>query len=174
MTSYRGFTLVELLIILVIIGIVASIALPNFQSWAAQSQQRTVALQLQSGISIARQEAVKRRANVWIKPNGSASSDWGKGFFVATSDSTSYADCSAATAAASCLFVSEAFSNVTITASVTEVVYGRDGRSDVASDASATNDSFKICSTSASGLNSSHVALKLSGGVELSTGDSCT
>lgn len=174
MAQYRGFTLVELLIILVILGVVSSIALPSFQSWTAQSQQRAVALQLQNGIAIARQEAVKRRADVWIKPNGSTSSDWGKGFFVATSDSTSYADCSAAAAVASCLFVSEAFSNVTITASVTEIVYGRNGRSDVASDASSTNDAFKICSTMASGLDSSQIELKLSGGAELSTGAVCS
>jgi type IV fimbrial biogenesis protein FimT len=172
--QHHGFSLVELLIILVILGITASIALPRFQSWAAQSQQRAVALQLQSGISVARQEAIKRRADVWVKPNGSTSSDWSTGFFVATSDSTSFADCTAAAADAACLFVSETFSDVTITAAVSEIVYGANGRSDVASDASTTNDSFEVCHSVVSGLNSSDVELKLSGGTELSTGDACS
>jgi type IV fimbrial biogenesis protein FimT len=59
-----GFSLVELMIGVVMLGILLGIAAPNFQAWILNSQIRNAAESIQIGLQRARAEAVVRNANV--------------------------------------------------------------------------------------------------------------
>lgn len=60
----HGATLVEVAITATILGIVAAYAVPSFMTWIQNSQLRTVAESVQSGLQLARSEAVRRNARV--------------------------------------------------------------------------------------------------------------
>jgi len=62
--SVRGFSLVELMITLSLVGILAAVAIPSFNQWMQDTKTRTVAESLQNGIRLAQTEAVKRGRNV--------------------------------------------------------------------------------------------------------------
>ena len=57
--SSRGFSLIELLIVLAIIGVTTALAGPALRSWSANSQVRTAASSLASSLRMAQAEAVR-------------------------------------------------------------------------------------------------------------------
>lgn len=61
---HSGFTLVELMISVAVLAILASLALPEFKTWIANSRIRTAAETIRSGLQLARNEAVRRNTNV--------------------------------------------------------------------------------------------------------------
>jgi type IV fimbrial biogenesis protein FimT len=64
MPAQRGFSLIELLIGIALIGILLALAAPNFFQWIQSSQIRTQAESVQNGLQLARAEAVRRNANI--------------------------------------------------------------------------------------------------------------
>jgi type IV fimbrial biogenesis protein FimT len=56
----RGFSLIELMVVIAVLGIVTAYGLPSFGTWIQDSKTRTIAESLQNGIRIARAEAVNR------------------------------------------------------------------------------------------------------------------
>ena len=62
--TQRGVSLIELSIGLVIVAILIAAGIPSFRAWIQNSQIRTAAESLQNGLQIARNEAVRRNANV--------------------------------------------------------------------------------------------------------------
>jgi len=60
----RGFTLVELMITLAVLGMLIMIALPNMGTWLQNTQIRTSAEAMQAGLQLARAEALKRNTTV--------------------------------------------------------------------------------------------------------------
>ena len=62
--SQRGFSLVELLIAVGIVGILLGLAFPGYQKWIQNTQIRTAAESIQNGLQLARAEAVKRNVNI--------------------------------------------------------------------------------------------------------------
>lgn len=60
----RGFTLIELVIVIAIIGILALVGAPGFQTWVANSRVRSVAEALQNDLRKAQSEAIQRNRQV--------------------------------------------------------------------------------------------------------------
>lgn len=60
----RGFTLVELLIAITLLGVLLALAAPSFGAWIRNTQVRTVAETLQNGVRTAQAEAVRRNRQV--------------------------------------------------------------------------------------------------------------
>lgn len=59
-----GFTLVELMITLTLLGILLALAVPSFSAFIRDSQIRTAASAIENGLQLARAEAVRRNDEV--------------------------------------------------------------------------------------------------------------
>lgn len=68
-----GFSLVEFMVAVAIIGIVTALAIPSYQAWVQNTRIRNAAESIQSGIQMARAEAVGRNTPVQLDFRGAAS-----------------------------------------------------------------------------------------------------
>jgi type IV fimbrial biogenesis protein FimT len=59
-----GFSLIELLIVLAILGLIVAYAVPSYKNWIQSSQIRTAAESVQNGLQLARAEAVHQNTRV--------------------------------------------------------------------------------------------------------------
>jgi len=62
LNTQRGFSLIELLVGIVILGVLMAMAVPRFSDWLRNARIRTSAEAIQNGLQLARAEAVRRNA----------------------------------------------------------------------------------------------------------------
>ncbi|MFC5511975.1 GspH/FimT family pseudopilin [Massilia jejuensis] len=77
----RGFTTPELLTVVAIVAILASVAAPAFSSMIAATRSRSVSSELYAALARARSEAIKRNAEVTLAPV--AARQWQHGWSIA-------------------------------------------------------------------------------------------
>ena len=79
----RGFTLIEIMVVIAILAILGAIAAPSFQNLLLNNRLGAASSALQVSLSLARSEASKRGADsrVSVVANGTAGS-WGNGWTV--------------------------------------------------------------------------------------------
>jgi prepilin-type N-terminal cleavage/methylation domain-containing protein len=65
-SSETGFTLIELMIVVVIIGIAGLIALPNYLVWESRSELRQAVTEVQNQLLLARMAALSRNTPVTV------------------------------------------------------------------------------------------------------------
>jgi type IV fimbrial biogenesis protein FimT len=65
-TLKRGFTLIELAVTLAIVAILFAQAAPSFTAWIHNAEIRTAAESMQSGLQLARAEAIRRNRSVFF------------------------------------------------------------------------------------------------------------
>jgi type IV fimbrial biogenesis protein FimT len=64
----RGFTLIELMITLTILGIMLAFGIPSFREFVANQKVKSAGYELMTAVLMARSEAVKRNASLLITP----------------------------------------------------------------------------------------------------------
>jgi type IV fimbrial biogenesis protein FimT len=91
MCKRKGFSLIELLVVISVFAILASITLPAFDDWLQAQKAQQVIKQLYSVINYTRTEAIKRGRTVIMCPTAdqqtcSRSRDWSMGYMVVVAD----------------------------------------------------------------------------------------
>lgn len=86
--AQKGFTLIELMVVIVVLSVVVSLAAPSFSAILQDNRAASMGEDLQGALQYARSEAVKRRQNVQVCRRNAAGSncengtDWSSGWLV--------------------------------------------------------------------------------------------
>jgi type IV fimbrial biogenesis protein FimT len=115
--SNNGFTLIELMVVISILAVLASLAAPSMSKLIATQRLRSAAGDMHLALVKARSEAVKRNKDVTISPEGG---NWAAGWSILDPEGGAALDVRGPT------------SSVTVTTSATSVIYRATGRASAA------------------------------------------
>ena len=76
----RGFTVIELMLTIVVLGFLAALAVPSFNQMITRNNLAAASNDLVVALLTARSEAVKRECWVSVSNNGSADDEWELGW----------------------------------------------------------------------------------------------
>jgi type IV fimbrial biogenesis protein FimT len=159
----RGFTLIEVLIVIVIAGVLATLAAPSFREYIFNQKIRNASFDLIASLSYARSEAITRNAAVDVVPV--STSNWANGWSVRTLVGGTDTK----------LREQGAYEGLSITDSdaPAKLTYGRDGRPSLVG-VDITDNTFAATialPTPLSGVTSRCVTVGLSGTAKSAVGD---
>ena len=142
-------TLIELIVVIAIVGILTSMALPSFTALIASQRIKTSASNIQAFLNLTRAEALKRNASVTFAPN--TAGQWNSGWKITDPGNGVV------------LYTNSAVSTLTVTGP-DSVTYQRSGRTSASADGT-----FKLTSTATTDfrcveVNPSGVAMVTSSG----------
>ena len=112
-STCSGFTLIELMMVVAIAAIMASLGLPSFRSFVEGQRIKTAAGDFAQSALYARSEAIKRNGEVRLI---AATGGWGNGWNVTVTND------------AVVIATQAAYPGITLAASATEVAYQASGR----------------------------------------------
>ena len=185
MKKYSGFTLVELLITLFIVGILVSVGVPSLKSFMQSNQLVAATNELISAMHVARSEAIKANSRVTICSSDdgatcSGDSDWTDGWIVfidANGDLAGTGTVCSAPNTDCLLRIHDGFTDDQLTVSgkdansadITSFTFSSRGMPKNTAGASQSGN-FSICSLDSGGstIGSRAVVLSLSGRVRVS------
>jgi type IV fimbrial biogenesis protein FimT len=151
--AVKGFTLVELMITLVILGIVTTIAVPSYRDFTLNQRVKTATQDLYMTLMLARSEAIKRNGSVIIVKN----TNWEDGWAITTDSSKSYSDC--VSDSTDCLKIEGDHASIDIANGPTSITYKGTGRL-----SGGSNVSFDVCDSDLSSkVNKRVISIDLSG-----------
>jgi len=84
MNKYHGFTLIELIVTLAVVGVLFAVAVPNIMFTTTSNRLTTQYNDMRADFSFARNEAVTRNVAVTISSGG----DWSTGWTIGTPTTT--------------------------------------------------------------------------------------
>lgn len=76
MMDRNGFTVLELLVVVAIIGLLVALAIPNLQTWASDQRLRADMVQVEGDLQIARMTAINRNAPIAVRFNTPAANQY--------------------------------------------------------------------------------------------------
>ncbi len=159
MRAEKGFTIIELMIVLTVMAVLVAIAIPSFQSMIANNRLVANTNAFIGALSFARTEAVGRGTS--IKVTSSAGNSWGSGLIIWQD-----ADGDGSYDAGEELRVISSFKNTTIEGNFNEFEFSSSGLVNNA-------DVFVVCD-SRTGETGRDITLLGGGGVKVNTSSSCT
>lgn len=134
----------ELLVVVAVVGVLATLALPSFRSMMESQRVKNAGFEMFSLLSLARSEAIKRNGNVTITPTTNAAGEIGF---------------SVSAASGEVIKTKSPLKGIVITvnpSSTTEVVYQRTGRA-------TANPTFQIDVSATPTVNVRCIKVELSG-----------
>lgn len=168
----RGFTVIELMIVLVIASIVISVAIPSFNAMISSNAIASQTNHFSSAVSLARSEAIKRNVSVMVcKRSGatcSTSAQWENGWIIfADNDADESLD-----SGEEIRFIEALKNNYTLRPSISNLnwlSFQSDGKVEV-NTGTFSGVTFRLCGPDADNTESRAVAFNVIGQARLSKG----
>jgi len=88
--KHLGFTMMQLLVTVALIGIISSIAMPSLTGLLVSNKLTAYANQLVTGLNVARSEAVKRNTRVTLRKKGDSGYESGWNIFLDTNGNNTF------------------------------------------------------------------------------------
>lgn len=145
----KGFTLVEMMVVIAILGILLTVVIPSFKSTLHNQRVKSASFELFTSLTLARSEAIKRNTDVTITPT--TTGHWENGWSIAAGSTT--------------VKNQAAISGVAVSGAPASVIYKRTGRI-----SNTTSPAFQVDVSPADSTQIRCVKIELSGLPRISKG----